>query len=94
LMIYRQPEILSHAITALFAVLTFSPVGFVHPVRVKRMRPLTLLMTLAWSVLAVIALLDNLDPGLGVRIALFVTTAYLTVIGAVLQLTRERDRWE
>jgi phosphatidylcholine synthase len=94
LMIYRPPEILTLAIIAVFAVLTFSPVEFVHPVRVKRMRPLTLLMTLAWSVLAVIALLDNLDPGLGVRIALFVTTAYLTVIGAVLQLTRERDRWE
>ena len=36
LMIYRPPEVLTLAIIAVFAVLTFSPVEFVHPVRVKR----------------------------------------------------------
>ena len=45
-------------------------------------------MTLAWAVLAIIALVDNLNPGLaGQDRAWLVTTVYLAVIGAVLQVT-------
>jgi phosphatidylcholine synthase len=42
LMIYKPPEVLTFGLIVLFAVLTFTPVEFVHPVRVKRLRPLTL----------------------------------------------------
>lgn len=91
LIVLSPPEWVTLAVIAICAVLTFAPVEFVHPVRVVALRPLTLAVTLAWSVLGVVALVENLDPGLWVKIGIAVATIYLTGIGAVLQLLR-RDR--
>jgi phosphatidylcholine synthase len=90
LVIYRPPAVVAFAAVALFAVLTFTPVEFVHPVRVKRLRPLTLAMTFAWGVLAIVALFDDLNPSLPVKIAFGVASLYLAVIGVVLQLGRPK----
>jgi len=90
LMIYRPPEMLTFGLIVLFAVLTFTPVEFVHPVRVKRLRPLTLSVTAAWGILSIAALAANLDPGPVVSIAFLACSLYLGVIGAVLQVTRAR----
>lgn len=89
LMIYRLPELVTLAILLIAAVLTFSPVEFIHPVRVKRMRPLTLTVTFLWAILAILALADDLRPGAFVSVALAVTSIYLAGIGAFLQATRE-----
>jgi phosphatidylcholine synthase len=89
LMIYRLPEAVTLAIVLAAAVLTFSPVEFIHPVRVKRMRPLTLLVTVLWAVLAIVALADDLRPGAFVSWALAAASLYLAGIGAFLQATRE-----
>ena len=86
LMVFSPPEWVTLAVIAACAVGTFTPVEFVHPVRVVTLRPLTLAMTLLWSLLAIVALVENLEPGLVVKIALGVTTVYLAGIGAVLQL--------
>ena len=73
-------------------MLTFLPVEFVHPVRVKRFRPLTLAMAVAWAVLAVVALADNLRPGPLVLIAVLAASSlYFAFIGVVLQVTRDRS---
>ena len=77
------------AVVLVAAILTFSPVEFIHPVRVKRMRPLTLTVTFVWAILAVVALADDLRPGAFVSVALAVTSIYLAGIGAFLQATRE-----
>lgn len=89
LMVFRFPEAVTLAILALAALLTFSPVEFVHPVRVKRWRPLTLGMALVWGVLAIWSLAADLAPGTPVVIAFAIATAYFAVIGVVLQLTRK-----
>ena len=39
----------------LFAVLTFVPVRFVHPFRVRRLRALTVALLTSWAVLAAVA---------------------------------------
>jgi phosphatidylcholine synthase len=88
LMIYRPPEVLTFALIIGFAVLTFAPVEFVHPVRVRRLRPLTLVVTAVWGVLSVVVLAENLQPGRFVGIAFLVASLYLGVIGAILQVTR------
>jgi phosphatidylcholine synthase len=88
LMIYRPGEALTTAVTLLFAVLTFLPVEFVHPVRVLRLRPLTLAMTLAWAILAAVVLAENLQPGPIVSTAFLIVSAYLGAIGFILQMTR------
>lgn len=91
LMVFKFPEAVSLAIIAFFAVVSFLPVEFVHPVRVKRWRPLTLAMAAAWGVLALIALLENLNPGPVVTVAFAVVSFYFAVVGIVLQFTRPQS---
>jgi phosphatidylcholine synthase len=90
LMVYQLPEPLTLLIIAAFAVLTFSPVEFVHPLRVKRWRPLTIVMSVLWALLAVVALFYNLDPGPVAVIAFAVVSFYFAVVGAVLQFMRDQ----
>lgn len=88
MMIYRPGEVLSVLIIAGFAILTFVPIEFIHPVRVVRLRPLTLAVTFAWGVLSVLALVSDLRPGPVVAVALLAASGYLAVIGAILQFCR------
>lgn len=48
---------------ALFAVATFLPIPFVHPFRVARLRALNVVMLVAWSALAFVAVLRDMMPG-------------------------------
>lgn len=66
-----------------FVGLTFAPVKFVHPLRVRNVRPLTLGMLAAWGVFAFAALVQNLEPDLWVRVGLLVTAIYFFGIGLV-----------
>ena len=71
LMVFAPPEWVTLAVIGICAILTFAPVEFVHPVRVVALRPLTLAMTALWSVLAIIALAEHLNPALPVKVALW-----------------------
>lgn len=53
LYIMRTPDWLNLAIVALCCFLTFVPWKYVHPLRVVFLRPLTLIMTVIWSVTTV-----------------------------------------
>jgi phosphatidylcholine synthase len=88
LMVYRPGEAATIALIVTFAVLTFAPIEFVHPVRVVRLRPLTLAVTGTWAILSALALAANLQPGPVVAVAFLAASAYLGVIGFVLQMTR------
>jgi phosphatidylcholine synthase len=89
LMVYRPGEVPTVALIVLFAILTFSPIEFIHPIRVVRFRAVTLGVTGVWAVLSVMALATNLRPGPVVGVAFLAASAYLGVIGLVLQLTRQ-----
>lgn len=84
--VFRPDWLTVSAITILLAVLTFVPVAFIHPVRVERWRPLTLLVTLAWFVFAAMSLIAALDPAPYVKIGLALTSTYLGTVAAVQQL--------
>jgi phosphatidylcholine synthase len=66
-----------------FVALTFAPVKFVHPLRVRNVRSLTLGMLIAWGVFALFALVQALEPDLWVRVGLLVTAIYFLGIGFV-----------
>ena len=68
---------------AVFAVLTFVPVEFVHPLRVKRRRALTVALIGAWALLAAIAVFDNLSPGPLVAVGLCLIAVYFLAIGMI-----------
>jgi phosphatidylcholine synthase len=76
---------LAAAIIVALAALTFVPFKFVHPMRVARLRALTIAALMLWSLLALIALLANLDPGPWVAGALAVIGLYFLGIGLTEQ---------
>ncbi len=78
------------ATTALVAVLasvvlTFLPIHFLHPVRVKRLRPLNLAVFLLWCGFGGYALLLHFQSPPWVVLGTIVTGLYLYAIGGVLQ---------
>jgi phosphatidylcholine synthase len=87
LMVFSPPPFLSAAIIVAFAGLTFAPIEFVHPVRVKRLRPVTLGVTAAWALCSLLAVLAELRPDQAVLLGLGLTSAYLALIGVALQST-------
>jgi phosphatidylcholine synthase len=72
LLLLRPEPPLAAAVIALFVVLTFVPFRFVHPVRVQRLRPVTL---------ALLALHQGLAPGGWITAGLCAIAGYFTLIG-------------
>jgi phosphatidylcholine synthase len=69
------------ALVAALAALTFVPFKFVHPVRVARLRPLSLALLLLWSALALITVLRAFEPGGLVAAALVAIALYFLAVG-------------
>ena len=72
-------------IVTLSVFLTFLPISFLHPVRVARLRPLNLAITLLWCVLGGAALLMHFKTPEWLKILFCLSGLYLYCIGAVLQ---------
>ncbi|MBW8282710.1 MAG: phosphatidylcholine synthase, partial [Rhizobium sp.] len=66
-------------------ILTFLPIHFLHPVRVKRLRSLNLAVFFLWCALGGYALLMHFSIPGWVSLAFVATGIYLYGIGAVLQ---------
>lgn len=86
LFIVSPSELLSMAVVVLTAILTFVPVIFVHPVRVKILRIPTLTIFAIWAVAGLVALGYDLRPPALVNTLIMATSLYLFSIGFVLQL--------
>jgi phosphatidylcholine synthase len=83
-----QPsEWLTAAIVALLAVLTFAPIRFLHPLRVTRLRLLNIVLLVLWFMLALIALLFDLDPGSYVTWPLVAIAVYFFGVGMLPRRT-------
>ena len=75
-----QPWLAAAAVAAL-VVLTFVPFKFVHPFRVTRLRGINIAAVLAWSGLASVAVISDLDPGPWVTGGLVVVAVYVVTVG-------------
>src|ERR1700734_1437897 len=75
LFVLRPPWVVSAFILLAAAALMFMPIGFVHPLRVVKLRGLTITMTVAWFALAAIAIAENLAPQAWVGWGLIATAA-------------------
>lgn len=76
----RPPWLVSAVVLVLAAGLMFAPVVFVHPLRVVRLRKLTIAMSIAWFAFAALALLQNLAPAPWVKAGLAVTAVYFLAL--------------
>jgi phosphatidylcholine synthase len=81
LYLLEPPPWLAAGMTAALAVLTFAPVKFLHPLRVKRLRPFNIALLAAWAVLALWAVIADLDPGPYATWPLVAIAIYFFTIG-------------
>jgi phosphatidylcholine synthase len=86
LLVTSPSERLSIAFVLVTAALTFLPIIFVHPVRVKVLRPLTLTMLGVWFAGGLVALYYDLHSPSWVNVVIALSGLYLFTIGFILQL--------
>lgn len=94
LFVFRPPSIVSLAIVAGACALMFAPVVFVHPLRVKRLRPVTLMMTGLWGMAALVANWQHLDhAGLAAKAGLLVAALYFLLMPLLRDGRFWRGQW-
>ena len=82
LLTFPPPPLLCALIVAVLTALMFAPIAFVHPLRVEKLRTLSIVMTIVWSASAVLLIVDGLDRSLPGRIGLVVSAVYFLGISA------------
>lgn len=86
LFVIDASEAVAFSVVIISVILTFFPIHFLHPVRVKRLRPLNLAVFLLWSLLGGVSLLMHFRAPDWVEWGVIATGLYLYVIGFILQL--------
>jgi phosphatidylcholine synthase len=88
LFLLRPSPWIAAATIMVLAALTFVPFKFLHPMRVRRLRGLNVAALVAWSLLALIAVLRDLEPGPWVAAGLVIIGLYFISIGLLDQMDR------
>jgi phosphatidylcholine synthase len=88
LFLLHLPPALSSLGIAVLIASTFAPFHVVHPVRVVRLRWLTLSLIAVWAVLAMITLASDFEAGMPVTIVLCAIAAYVVASDAAIRLLR------
>src|SRR5215203_593421 len=83
LLLLRPTPVMAAATIALFAVLTFVPMRFVHPFRVRRLRAVTVALLTLWGVLALAAVRQGLAPAPWISAALCLIAVYFVLVGVL-----------
>jgi phosphatidylcholine synthase len=86
-LLHLPPGLASVAIAVLIA-LTFVPFHVVHPIRVVRLRGLTLSLVAVWAVLAIIALANDFVVDRLITIGLCAIAVYIAGSDAMIRLAR------
>jgi phosphatidylcholine synthase len=81
LILLSPPPWVTALAIAVLVVTTFASFPFLHPLRVKAGRPLNIGILIVWSVLAIIAILRDMSPGIIVNAALCVIALYVLFVG-------------
>jgi phosphatidylcholine synthase len=88
LFLLHWPPALSSLAIAVLIASTFAPFHVVHPVRVVRLRALTLSLLAIWAVLAIYTLANDFNAGAPVTIVLCAIAAYVVASDAAIRLVR------
>jgi phosphatidylcholine synthase len=81
LLVLRLPANASLALVLAATALMFAPVVFIHPLRVKRLRPVTIAVTALWSAAAIAAVAQNLaGASFGVKAVLVASGCYFLAL--------------
>jgi phosphatidylcholine synthase len=88
LFLLHWPPALSTLAVAVLIALTFAPFHVLHPVRVVRLRALTLSLIAVWAVLVVATLASDFEVGTPVTAALCAIGVYVVASDAAIRLVR------
>jgi phosphatidylcholine synthase len=88
LFLLHLPPALSSIAVAILIALTFVPFHVVHPVRVVRLRGLTLSLLAVWAVLAMFTLASDFNVGAAVITGLCAIAVYIVGSDAAIRLVR------
>jgi phosphatidylcholine synthase len=88
LFLLHWPPAASTLAVAILIILTFMPFHVVHPVRVARLRWLTLCLIGAGTALAMVTLVDDFEPGMAVTSALCAIGLYVVGSDSAIRFIR------
>lgn len=92
LFLLHLPPALSSLGVAILIVLTFVPFHVLHPIRVLRLRTVTLCLLAAWAVLALVTIASDFGVAAPVTIGLCAIAAYILGSDAVIRLAKSYVR--
>jgi phosphatidylcholine synthase len=81
LFLLKPPPWIGVAGVVCLLILTFLPFAFIHPIRVKQWRRINIALLVLWSLLAIAALVEGLNPGAWVIVALCAIAVYFVAAG-------------
>jgi phosphatidylcholine synthase len=88
LFLLHLPPALSSLGVAVLIALTFAPFRVLHPVRVVRLRWLTLWLMVAWAALAIYTLIFDFNVGMPIVVCLCVIAAYVVFSDAAIRMMK------
>ncbi|MFB9267461.1 phosphatidylcholine synthase [Bradyrhizobium erythrophlei] len=88
LFLLHLPPVLSTLVVAILIALTFMPFHVLHPLRVVRLRWLTLWLLAAWAVLALYTVASDFAVGAPITFGLCAIAAYIVGSDAVIRRMR------
>ncbi len=91
LMIFEIAPWPSFALLMILALLTFFPLKWIHPIRVKRLRLFTLAVMAIWAAALLFALRQGLPGSFAVQLIVALSTAYLLAVGLLRSLDTAND---
>ncbi len=77
---FAAPQWLSCTVVVACVALTFVPMRWVHPLRVLRLRVVTLAITIAWAVAAIAAVLSGFPVGGWIKAVLGIAALYVVAL--------------
>jgi phosphatidylcholine synthase len=83
LYVLQPPEWIAAAGVVVLAVVSFMPIRFLHPLRVRQWRRLNIALLALWAALALVALVAGLQPGPFVTVPLVLIALYFFAAGLV-----------
>lgn len=85
---FALDENITLTLVLVLALLTFVPVKWVHPLRVRRLRVLTVAVMVCWAAAAVFTVMDGFPARPFVQAALAVSALYMIALGVSRTVTR------
>jgi phosphatidylcholine synthase len=81
LYLLEPPEWVAAIAVVVLAALSFAPIKFLHPLRVQHWRMFNIVLLALWAVLAFVAVVQDLSPGISITLPLSLIAIYFFAVG-------------